>query len=419
MSTSVFKIAGFNLEPAPVLIPNSFMPDKLKVTVSCGTKIHSDHVAYQLSKHQQLDTVLTSHPAKYYLNRVPLEKSKVKFLPPVFLLVYGLRKILGDSSRITNWLNYRMPLVFDKLAARSVKKTDVLLTWAWSGLNTIKRVNETGGITIVEECGSCSKFQNEILATEYKSLGLQFTTHTPQFIVDRQLEEARIADYLLCPSNHVANSFIQYGISKEKCRVIPYGANTHLFKPKSTKKTTFKILFVGTVGVRKGLIYLFKALKSLKGKYQFECTIIGGLEEQFKPVFDEYAHLFTHLPHVPHGELVNYYNEASVFVFPSLDEGMALVQLEALACGVPVICTPNSGGDAVVEEGKEGFVVPIRNPEAIAQKLITLLTNPELTAKMSDNARAKAEQFSWDTYGNRLSALIASLKKIPVEQVIE
>jgi hypothetical protein len=394
--------------------PTPAMPAKMKVTISCGTKFHSDHVAYQLSKHQQLDKVLTSHPAKYYLNRVPLEKAKVKFLPPVFLLVYGLRKIFGDSSRITNWFNYRMPLVFDRLAARSVKNTDVLLTWAWSGLNTIRTVNRKGGITIVEECGSCSKFQNEILAAEYKSLGLQFNSHTPQFIVDRQLEEARIADYLLCPSNHVANSFVQYGIPKEKCKVIPYGANTKLFKPTSSNKDKFRILFVGTVGVRKGLVYLFQALKELHGKYDFECTIIGGLEEQFKPVFDEYSHLFTYLPHVPHGELVNYYNAASVFVFPSLDEGMALVQLEALACGVPVICTPNSGGDAAVEEGKEGFVVPIRNPAAIAQKLIMLLDDPELVSKMSDNARSKAVLFSWDTYGNSLSALIASLKKSPV-----
>src|SRR5215204_4667004 len=144
---------------------------ELKVTISCGTKFHSDHVAYQLSKHSLLDKVLTSHPAKYYLNRVPLKKEDVRFLPPVFLLVYGLRKVLGGSNPLTNWLNYRMPLLYDKLAARAVKKTDVLLTWAWSGLNTIKQVKKTGGIAIVEECGSFSRFQNEILAEEYKILG--------------------------------------------------------------------------------------------------------------------------------------------------------------------------------------------------------------------------------------------------------
>src|SRR5829696_10245901 len=93
---------------------------------------------------------------------------------------------------------------------------------------------------------------------------------------------------------------------------------------------------------------------------------------------------YVHIPNVPHKELVNYYNEASVFVFPSLDEGMALVQLEALACGVPVICTPNSGGDSVVEEGREGFVVPIRNSTLLASRLRSLLEDPNLVKQMAE-----------------------------------
>jgi glycosyltransferase involved in cell wall biosynthesis len=385
------------------------MAGDFKVTVSCGTKFHSDHVAHQLSRHQLLEEVLTSHPAKYYLNRVPLEKKYVKFLPPVFLLGYGFRKILGGSNRITNWLNYRLPLVYDKLAARKVKKDGVLLTWAWSGLNTIKAVKKGKGIAIVEECGSFSRFQNEILADEYMRLGLEFNQSTPQFIVERQMEEALLADYLLCPSNHVANSFIQYGIPKEKCKIIPYGANIRQFKPVARERDKFTILFVGTVGVRKGLFYLFQALEELHDKFDFECIIIGGLEDAFKPVFEKYRHLFEYLPHVPHHDLVNYYNRASVFVFPSIDEGMALVQLEALACGVPVICTPNSGGDSVIEEGEEGYVVPIRNHEMIVERLKVLLENPALVKMMSQKARQKALQCSWETYGNHLVKFIENI----------
>lgn len=381
-----------------------------KVTISCGTKFHSDHVAYQLSKHNLLDKVLTSHPAKYYLNRVPLLRNQVKFLPPIFLLVYGFRKVFGNANRFTNWLNYQMPLLYDRLAARSAKHTTILLTWAWSGLKTIRTVNRAGGITIVEECGSCNRFQNEILSEEYQNLGLNFSGPTPEFIVKRQLQEAIEADYLLCPSQHVANSFIRYGIPAEKCHVIPYGANTDHFKPSLSEKNTFKILFVGTIGVRKGLIYLFKALEQLHGKFDFECLLIGGLEDKFKPIFQKYSHLFTHLPHVPHKDLVNYYNQASVFVFPSLDEGMALVQLEALACGVPVICTTNSGGDSVVKEGEEGFVVPIRNHKIIVDRLITLISEPAILKGMSEKARQKATSFNWDVYGNRLATFLSTIK---------
>lgn len=386
------------------------MKTDYKVTISCGTKFHSDHVAYQLNKRGMLNKVLTSHPAKYYLNRVPLKKSSVRFLPPVFLLAYGFRWILGGSSKIVHWLNYRLPLVYDQLAARSVKQTSVLLTWAWSGLATIKAVQKRGGIAIVEECGSCSRFQNELLEEEYAALGLSFRQQNPPFIVERQLEEARRADYLLCASQHVAQSFIRYGIAPEKCRVIPYGANVEHFQPKAVAKEGFQILFVGTIGVRKGLVYLFKALQALEGRYPFSCTLIGGVEEPFRPIFEQYSHLFTHIPHVPHQQLADHYSRASVFVFPSLDEGMALVQLEALACGLPVICTTNSGGDSVIEEGREGFVVPIRDHEALAQKISYLLENPAQLATMSALAREKALQFSWERYGEKLAAFIASIK---------
>ncbi|RYG54458.1 MAG: glycosyltransferase family 1 protein [Chitinophagaceae bacterium] len=386
------------------------MPEQDYVTISCGTKFHSDHVAYQLSKHQLLEKVLTSHPSKYYLNRVPLKKNKVKFLPPIFLVVYGLRKLFGNNM-LTNWLNYRVPLLYDRLAARHVKQTKILLTWAWSGLETIKAAKKNNSVVIVEQCGSFSRFQNQLLQGEYQQLGLRFDNPTPRFIEERQLQEAMLSDFLLCPSNHVARSFVQYGIPKEKCMVIPYGANTDHFHPNQTEKKVFKLLFVGTVGVRKGVIYLFKALEILQSHYQLECTVIGGLEEQFRPLFDRYHHLFRHISHVPHHELVNYYNEASVFVFPSLDEGMALVQLEAMACGLPVICTPNSGGDSVVEEGVSGFVVPIRDASAIAQKISQLFDNPSLQKAMSESARSKALAFSWDVYGDRLAKFLSAVHR--------
>ena len=121
--------------------------NQIKVTVSCGTKFHSDYTAYQLSKHGLLDRILTAHPAKYYLNRVPLAKQKVKFLPPIFLTSYGFKKLLGNSNKISQWLDYRLPLVFDRLAAGSLNGSNVLLTWAWSGLKTIKAMKRNGGST--------------------------------------------------------------------------------------------------------------------------------------------------------------------------------------------------------------------------------------------------------------------------------
>ena len=366
-------------------------------------------MADQLDKHKLLDRAVTAHPASKFLNRVGLEKGKVKFLVPIFTISHFLSKAGLGKSRIASYLNYRLPMWYDKMASRQTKKANVLITWAWSGLETIKKIKAKNGIAIVEECGSCNRYQNEILTEEYASLGLPFRGKTPEFMVERELQEVQLADYVLCPSRYVANSFISNGVPAEKCIVIPYGNNPGIFKREMANKENFTILFVGTIGVRKGLIYLFRALELLRTESSIKCLLIGTIEDGFQQIANQYSDLFTHIPRVPHHELSAYYNKASLFVFPSIDEGMAYVQLEAMACGLPVICTFNSGGDSVVTDGEDGYIVPIRDPGAIADKISELFMDPDRLKSMSLKAASKAKQFTWDSYGDKLASFIESL----------
>lgn len=379
-----------------------------KVTVCCPTKFHSDYMANQLADHSILDRVYTAHPKSRYMNRTDLPVNKIRFISPIFTLPYFTNKIT-ILNRFTVYLNENLPIFFDFWVSKIIRKTDIVIVWAWAGLNTIKSVKRRGTIAILEECGSCNKFQNEILTEEYKLLNLPFMNPTSQNIIDRELKEAEMADYILCPSNHVARSFIINGFAPEKCKIIPYGVNIKHFKPKLTEKEKFTIIFVGSIGVRKGLIYLFEAIKSLKAEYPIEAVIIGKVDVEFLSIFEAYKHLFKHVESVPHKEMVNYYNSSSVFVLPSLDEGMAYVQLEAMACGLPIVCTPNSGAEAIVNNGEEGFIVPIRNAEQIAEKIELLYLNKELLLSMSAKSYKTAQNFSWDAYGKKLAAFISEI----------
>jgi glycosyltransferase involved in cell wall biosynthesis len=103
------------------------------------------------------------------------------------------------------------------------------------------------------------------------------------------------------------------------------------------------------------------------------------------------------------------FRRADVFVLPTLCEGMAMVHLEAMACGVPVITTPNCG--SVVRDGVDGFIVPIRAPPAIADKVELLLTDRELRARMGRGARARAREFTWARYGERLIGALDTLAR--------
>jgi len=379
----------------------------MKILVSCGTKFHSDHIGYQLQKRGILSKVITSHPSMAY-KRVELEKENIFFLPPIFIFSLLLRKILGKWYFFQSQFDWLLAVVYDWMASLCIPtETDISISWAWASLRTMRAVKRNGGIAILEECGSCNRHQDEILQEEYQKLNLEYVSSTFHKILSREIDECNEADYILCPSRYVMESFGKYGIPKSKFILIPYGVDLSLFSRQEKLDDIFRILFVGTIGVRKGLIYLFEALKLLT--IEFECLIIGRIEPAFENIFKEHSSLFKHIGRVEHSQIKHYYSNSSVFVFPSIDEGMAYVQLEAMACGLPVICTPNSGGDSVIRDGEEGFIVPLRDPLAIKNRIEYLYHNPSELKKMSCNAETRSKQFTWERYGDELEMKLEQL----------
>jgi starch synthase len=108
---------------------------------------------------------------------------------------------------------------------------------------------------------------------------------------------------------------------------------------------------------------------------------------------------------IPRAELYAYYNQGLVFVLPSIEEGLALVQAQAMACGLPIIATTNTGAEDLFADGIEGFIVPVRAPEAIREKVLHLYKNPELRRGMGDASLRRVQSIGgWDSYGDSISA---------------
>ncbi len=160
-----------------------------------------------------------------------------------------------------------------------------------------------------------------------------------------------------------------------------------------------RILFVGTVGLRKGSHYLAAATRELRSrKVPCEVRVAGPVLSRLAR-----AQIFEgprYLGQVPRAKVREEFLRADVFVLPTLSDGSALVHLEALACGVPVITTPNCG--SIVRDGIDGFLVPIRDVKALTEKIELLVTDRRLRKRMSENARARAREYSWDRYKERL-----------------
>ncbi|HEY0551328.1 MAG TPA: glycosyltransferase, partial [Verrucomicrobiae bacterium] len=176
---------------------------------------------------------------------------------------------------------------------------------------------------------------------------------------------------------------------------------------------TLRVLFAGSLTQRKGLADLFAAMKLLKG-WNVELVVMGA------PVapLEFYRHQFGGFRYEaprPHNEVLELMCACDVFVLPSIVEGRALVQQEAMACGLPLIVTPNAGGEDLIDEARTGFLVPIRSPEILAGKIAWYADHREALPEMGAAARAKAAKYTWDAYGQKiLRAVRTALEKVEV-----
>ncbi len=225
---------------------------------------------------------------------------------------------------------------------------------------------------------------------------------------DRKDSELALADVVFVASSFTHRTLESAPSFKAAVVVTPYGAPDFPSVPPAAASRPpgekLRVLFVGSLGQRKGLSYLFDACRQLEGAV--ELTVIGTRPLVDCPALDRELANVRWIASCPHYQVLAEMAAHDVFVFPSLFEGFGLVLLEAMAMGLPIITTPHTAGPDLIEEGREGFIVPIRNANAIAEKLALLHADRTLRDEMSVHARRRAAEFTWDDYGAKLSACI-------------
>lgn len=212
--------------------------------------------------------------------------------------------------------------------------------------------------------------------------------------------EPLLANGWVVASSFTKATLVQQGIPSHRIHVIPYGVDTLRFTlrtilPERSKPIT--ILFLGSMVQRKGLSYLLDAIRLLQTNHVRVVLIGRGFRDD--RLLADYKDLPIEIhTNLSHAHLVKKIHEADVMVFPSLVEGFAHVILEVMSCGVPVITTPNTCGLDVIRDGIDGFIVPIRNATAIADKLTWGLEHRQALANMGIAAAERARQFTWQRF---------------------
>ena len=342
----------------------------MKISIIVGGRFHAFNLAQQLNNHGCLNQLITSYPKNFIQKNYAINKNKIKsvLLKELFQRSF-VNKIFNLNDILTKYFSNKAKDLID------LNNTDILIGWSSFSLETFKLAKNKKCIKILERGSTHIDFQNQIVEEEHLINNLK-PDLISKYIVEKEREEYEIADYITVPTEFARETFISKGFSKEKIIKIPYGVNLKEFNFKKfqRKDNKFRIIYTGSVSVRKGLIYLLNSFNELNLKNS-ELLIIGNIENKMRKIIKKFELnkniIFKNS--VKQQELSKYYSYSDLFITCSIEEGLSMVQLQAMACGLPVICTKNSGGEEIIKDGIDGYILPIRDIEALKEKYYTYM----------------------------------------------
>jgi len=290
-------------------------------------------------------------------------------------------------------------ILFDGVVSLHIESCDIFHGWSGHSLFTMKEVPDA--VKIVNLFSVHINEQAKILNPEAKKLYGEKTR--PVVIEDNILKvekELEIADIIHVPSEFIYRSLKKYNLHK-KAIINPFGVDVDKFKPVNKKDDKFRVIFVGSNWLRKGLIYLLKAWEELNFKNAE--LIVAGVKEPIIDIDNVTWGWYNH------DELVEKYNSSNLFILPSLEDGCPLVTYEAMACKLPVAITTNTGTSQMIRHGHNGFVLPVRDVDAIMDVIQKIYDEPDYGEFIGNNARKTVEGYTWKKYEDRYMKIIKEI----------
>ena len=406
-----------------------------KVIIAHVSKQHSFHTAIALKRegvlYKYITTVydrpssLTSR-AKKFLKGSSLKKASTRSCPELndndvvqFYEVLGLLRIFLGRFKIFN-IDLFLMRIFAKKVARYAIKENVDAVIVYDGitqkyLDLIKK-SAPHIITIMDVAIASRPFMKEVFENDMKKYNHEnFLEEEKYLFKDRYLDfvmnDFRYTDYFFVASNVVFNSLKYCGIEDSRIVKVPYGVAIDQFDyvQKNVTSGALKLLFVGNLSYRKGIHHLLDVV-SRYSKHDIQLSLAGGYDPEGE-FYLKYSNLENvhFMGFVTRDVITATFQDSDIFVMPTMAEGMALVILEALATGTPVICTENSGGNDAIIDYENGIVCKAGDRDSFNDALKWMLQHRSRLPEMSLKAREVAVNYTWEVYYGRIGREIRTI----------
>lgn len=373
----------------------------MKVCVSVHGRFHAFELARGLHRTGHLEGLLTTYPA-FAARQIIGADAPLHTAP----WLEAWRRIY-PKLRLGPQPDLAISKAFGRFAAAALKNSqaDILVGWSSATLEAMPVAKDKGMKVVIERGSTHIAHQTEVLQGEYRRHGLDFCGTAPG-MVERELREYELADAIAVPSRFAARTFIERGIPESKMIVAPMGVDLQRFSSGSVKPADRlpRILFVGAVGLRKGVPLLLRAFARLKDIA--ELHIVGPVEDDFRPIMATLPldNVVVQGP-VASKSLQDVYANADIFCLPSVEEGFGMVVTEAMACGLPPVVSKRVGASDTITPGENGLIVDGEDEATLAEALVQLVSDPDLRRTMGAAARKRVMTgCGWDDYVGRAVA---------------
>lgn len=372
---------------------------------------HHFELARELQKRRYLETIFSTFPWAR-LKREGIPRAFVKTFP----YIHGPQMLIGPYIR-AEWFHRELNVATRYSLNRWVEYAtsrrpapDAFISLSGAVTSAAERLQERGTTFICDRGSTHQVYQEQILIEEALRWGLTPRIPDPR-LRETELRNYQAADAITIPTHACARSFVEQGVAPGKLHIIPYGVRLEqFFRVADPPTDSFEVLFVGGVSLRKGVPYLLQAFAALKHPRK-QLTVIGAPNLELEPLLPSLpTENVRFLGRLPQTKVIEHMSRSHVMVMPSIEEGLALVQGQAMACGCPVLATTATGAEDLYTDGVEGFIVPIRDAQVLTDRMQQLADDPELRARMGAASLERVKSLGgWQHYGDLWQTLLQSL----------